>query len=139
MKKSVLKQPAASGGKHVKTPQDSSGSTQDKHPAFCLKFAVDTHSVNSLDKDGKADAAERMQKLSKMSWAEINQAPRGGLGFEKIARNSIKLPIPKGITEDVNFLAFRYSGKKPMVGYRDEKVFYVVWFDHSFNVYDHGS
>jgi len=72
-----------------------------------------------------------------MSWAQINQAPRHGLGYEKISHTSIKAAIPPHITEDVNFLAFRFSGKAPMVGYRKQEVFYIVWLDRNFTLYDH--
>jgi hypothetical protein len=60
------------------------------------------------------------------------------LGFEKIAKDSIKGSKPTFITEDLNeFLSFRFSGKKPMVGYRIQNVFYVLWFDLDFTLYKH--
>src|SRR5699024_12555094 len=41
------------------------------------------------------------------------------------------------ISDDVeHFLAFRYSDKRPMVGYRQKNVFYVLWFDHDFTLYN---
>lgn len=47
--------------------------------------------------------------------------------------------MPEFITEDkANLLAFRFSGKKPMVGYRIRNIFYVLWFDAAFELYDHG-
>ncbi|WP_228020365.1 hypothetical protein [Sphaerospermopsis sp. LEGE 08334] len=52
-----------------------------------------------------------------MGWNEIHSQGRHQLGYEKISRNAIKAPIPKFITEDVNFIAFRFSGIKAMVGY----------------------
>ena len=63
---------------------------------------------------------------------------RHGLGYEKIAINSINVQIRKFITEDQNnLIAFRFNGLKSMVGYRYRNVFYVLWFDHDFSVYDH--
>jgi hypothetical protein len=73
-----------------------------------------------------------------MSWHEIKNAPKHGLGLEKISRASIKAPIPKHITEDVEyFIALGFSAKAPMVGYRIRNVFHIVWLDSKFTLYDH--
>ena len=73
-----------------------------------------------------------------MSWAAINQAPRHGLGYEKIDRASIRTAIPSHLKEDVNFfLAFRFFDKAPMVGYRKEEIFYALWLDREFKLYKH--
>jgi len=79
-----------------------------------------------------------LYKLSQLTWSQIQSSPRHGLGYEKIPRAAIKAPVPSLITEDTNFIAFRFSGKKAMVGYRDRAVFYVVWLDRNFTLYDHG-
>lgn len=62
---------------------------------------------------------------------------RHKLGFETIKRKCIKAAIPQEITEDVTFIAFRCIGKKPMVGYRDRNVFFVVWIDRTADLYNH--
>ena len=63
-----------------------------------------------------------------MTWQEIINVPRHGLGHEIIPND-----------ESVNILAFRFSGQKPMVGYRQENVFYIIWLDRNFTLYDHGN
>ena len=73
-----------------------------------------------------------------MTWAQIKTADRMGLGFETIARSSITAGIPRHITDDVRLLAFRFFGNAPMVGYRDGRVFFVLWLDRSFTLYNHG-
>jgi hypothetical protein len=73
-----------------------------------------------------------------MTWSEIIQAPRHGMGFETITRTAIRRPIPTHITEDVTFIAFRFNGLKPMIGYRIEGMFHIIWFDCRFDLYDHG-
>nr|VFK10581.1 MAG: hypothetical protein BECKLPF1236A_GA0070988_100409 [Candidatus Kentron sp. LPFa]VFK27148.1 MAG: hypothetical protein BECKLPF1236C_GA0070990_100439 [Candidatus Kentron sp. LPFa] len=53
--------------------------------------------------------------------------------------NIHKTGMPKFITEDnKDLLAFRFSGKKPMVEYRYKNIFYVLWFDHKRKLYKHG-
>jgi hypothetical protein len=68
---------------------------------------------------------------------DIKFAPRHGLGTEKIARSSIKAPIPDRVTDDAEFLALRYNGKHPMIGFRDGRIFYVIILDHNFSAYRH--
>jgi len=94
--------------------------------------------VNSCEKDDKAALASRLFLLSQMTWAEIGRSPRHGLGHETISRDALNAPIPQGISEDVTFLAFRFSGKKAMVGYKDARVFHIIWLDRDFKLYAHG-
>lgn len=97
------------------------------------------YSVDCCDRDHRAALASKLFKLSQMTWFEIRQTQRHGLGTEKIARTALRAPIPPKVTEDTDFLALRYNGHAPMVGYRDGRVFYIVFIDHTMDVYDHGS
>jgi hypothetical protein len=108
-------------------------------PVFCFRYLDKTHGLDSCDKDEKAALVSTLYKLSQLSWRELRLAPRHGVGYEIISRNSFRVPIPKHITEDVDLIAFRFSGLKPMVGYRNEAIFHIVWLDRSFEVYDHGN
>jgi hypothetical protein len=109
-------------------------------PIFSFEKMLDGsgYSVNCCDQENQAAALKSLFKLSRMKWQEIRNAPRHGLGTEKIARTSIKAPIPAGISEDVTFLAIRYHGRRPMLGYRDGRTFHIIFLDHNFSVYDHG-
>lgn len=95
------------------------------------------YSVNCCDQENQAAAIKSLFKLSRLNWQEIRNAPRHGLGTEKISRTSLKAAIPSGISEDVTFLAIRYNGKRPMLGYRDGRTFFVIFLDHNFSAYDH--
>lgn len=106
-------------------------------PVFSFEYMVKGHSVDDLDKDDQAALAVQLYKLSQLSWKEIKRASRHGFGFEKIRRNDIKAPLPRQITPDVNFIAFRFNGLKPMVGFRRDRIFFVVWLDHNFKLYNH--
>jgi len=103
-----------------------------------IKGKVFPYCFSSLEQKDKAAFAESIFKRRNIPWKEIKNLPRHGLGIEKISKSSIKTALPKNITEDFNyFLAFRFSGKKPMVGYRVHEIFYVLWFDHDFTLYEH--
>ncbi len=59
------------------------------------------------------------------------------MGLETIPAYRIERPRPLHLTEDVTLIAFRFSGKKAMVGYRQEGTFHIVWFDCDFSLYAH--
>ncbi len=113
-------------------------SHDDSHPIFCLRYLQSGFDLEECTKDQQAAFAKALRKRSQMSWYEIKNAPKHGLGLEKISRNSIKAPIPKHITEDVEyFIALRFFTKAPMVGYRIRNVFHIVWLDPKFTLYKH--
>ena len=128
-----------------KTPFDKAvGSASSENPdtmppVFSFEKMSDGsgYSVNCCDQENQAAAMRSLFKLSRMKWQDIRNAPRHGLGTEKIDRTSLEIAIPKGISEDVTFIAIRYHGKRPMVGYRDGRTFHVIWLDHNFSAYKH--
>lgn len=107
-------------------------------PTFSLQFIDPEYCITCCDKDEKASFADMLRNMSQMTWNELRNAPRHGMGSEKIDQKAIKQPIPQGVTEDVTFLAFRFHALKPMVGYRVRETFHIIWFDRNFTLYDHG-
>ncbi|MDF1781943.1 MAG: hypothetical protein P1U67_11655 [Alcanivoracaceae bacterium] len=96
---------------------------------------------SSLDAPHKIAVAESIFRRRSLRWSDAWGAGRHGLGLEKIGCDAIAgATIPKFITADkATLLVFRYNGLAPMVGYRISQIFYVLWFDHDFTLYDHGS
>ena len=112
----------------------------DSHPPiFSLeRLQHGKYCLSNLDQEHKAMFAEAIFRRKSIPWNEIKKLGKHALGTEKIAKSSIKAAIPNFITDDVNdFLVFRYKGLNPMVGYRQKNVFFVLWFDHDFTLYDH--
>ena len=108
-------------------------------PIFSLeKLQSGKYCLSSLDQENKAKFADAIFRRKAITWNQIKQQSRHGLGTEKIPKTQIKAPIPRFITDDFeSFLVFRYNGLKPMVGYRQRDVFFVLWFDLDFTLYDH--
>ncbi len=136
-KKKSIPQPNENEGKRLSKiePVDYDS----KPPIFSLeRLMPGYYCFSNLEQKDKAAFAESIFKRRNIPWKEIKNLPRHGLGIEKISKSSIKTALPKNITEDFNyFMAFRFSGKKPMVGYRIHEIFYVLWFDHDFTLYEH--
>lgn len=136
-----IKFPDLNQGDKVKTNPGFSTSSNTKHPAFSFKFInKDKYGLDKCTKDEKAALINKIHRLSQLPWSQINSSSRDGLGCEKISKTAIKAAIPSNIKPDTEYFnAFRFNGKAPMVGYRDEKVFYIIWLDRDFTLYDHGS
>ncbi|EJA7721898.1 hypothetical protein RLV03_000378 [Salmonella enterica subsp. enterica serovar Benin] len=106
-------------------------------PTFSFRYLQRGYCIDCCEKNEKAALADTLFRLSSLSWAQIRQSPRHGLGYEKIARSSIKAAIPGHITEDVDFIAFRFCKLAPMVGYRLGGTLYIVWLDREYKLYRH--
>lgn len=139
MKQRGFKSQKVNKGKKISPHKSSDISSQKQRPIFGLEFLTRDFCLSKCEKHEKAQFVDKLHKLSQLTWAEILSTSRTGMGHEKIYRDKIKVGIPPHITDDVVFLAFRCIGKAPMVGYRSERVFNIVWIDRDFTLYDHGS
>ena len=137
----TIQTPALSKSKHLKLRRRASDNVDynRERPTFCLRYVDRNYCITGCGTDDKAAFADKIRRLSQMTWNEIISAHRHGMGFETIPRNAIRSRIPSQITEDATLIAFRFSGLKPMVGYRAQSMFHIIWFDCSYNLYDHGS
>lgn len=132
-----IKMPSAQQGNRVKYQETIN---YDKNPPiFSLeKLQTGNYCFSKLNQEHKAMFAEAIFRRKNLTWENIKKVDRHGLGTEKIAKNSIKAPMPRFITDEVaDFLVFRYNGTCPMVGYRHKDIFFVLWFDHNFTLYNH--
>jgi hypothetical protein len=126
-------------GKKIATPSPTRNpSPEQQKPIFSLVYLRKDYCLSACNKDEKAAFADTLHQLSQITWNEISSSSRHGLGYERISRNAIRSGIPNHVKEDVNFIAFRFFGKAPMVGYRDENIFHIVWIDRAFSLYNHG-
>lgn len=136
-KRNRIKKPSADKGKNISAedPPDYDAS----YPKFSFeRLQSGEFCFSTLKPDCKASFSESMFRRRDLTWKEIKNLGRHALGFEKISKHSISAAIPEFITEDEGTLiAFRYNGKKAMVGYRLKDVFYVLWFDPNFRLYKH--
>lgn len=107
-------------------------------PIFSLEKISPDYCLSNCQKDEKSSFADTLHKLSKLTWQQIRHSPRHGSGCEKIDIKSIRGKKPLDLPADTVFLAFRFSGKKTMVGYKDGRIFHIIWLDRSFTLYDHG-
>lgn len=131
--------PGKEKGKKIAGPrQTRKVAPKQQNPIFSLVHLRKDYCLSSCTKDEKAAFADTLHRLSQLTWNQIGSSSRHGLGYERISQDAIRSGLPSHIKDDVNFIAFRFFGKAPMVGYRDENVFHIVWIDRTFTLYDHG-
>lgn len=125
-------------GQRIKGRQPERISTDSGRPIFSLNYLSKKFCFSKCINEEKLGFANKLFELSQLTWQQLKLAPKHGMGYEPIDRGSIKDGIPPHITEDIRFIAFRFHGLKPMVGYREGTIFHIIWFDREFKLYDHG-
>ena len=138
-KRRGLQRPKPTPGKNMVARESVSKPPKTQYPAFSLRYLDANYCLSNCDKNEKAAFADKIHRLSQLSWHVIDSKDKHGLGYEHIPRTSLKRRVPGHVTPEVPIIAFRFCGKKPMVGYRDNGIFYVIWFDRKYSLYRHGS
>lgn len=110
-------------------------STNDLRPLFGFYYLAIGFRISDCQQSDKAALADRLEELSQLTWGQIIQAPRQGMGTETIARDSIVPAIPHHVTPDVRLLSWRFGGGARIIGYREDEVFHIVWVDPNHQVY----
>lgn len=128
-----LKKPALESGR-IKISDNPKQSTNLEPPKFSLKHLNGgNHCLTKCTKEEKAAFADKLRELSQTTWQKLTEAPRHGMGFEKISC----FPLPPQVSKDVRMLAFRFYGMAAMIGYRIDETFYIVALDRNFKAYKH--
>ena len=113
----------------------SDANSMDK-PVFSFDDISDKNfSYKNCTQEELKSLISMLNKLSKLSWDKICFTQRHGLGTEKIPQKEIKANT--NMFKGDSALIFRFSGKKPMIGYRVGNVYHVVYLDREFKAYKH--
>lgn len=129
-----LKNKQSKHGKFIKEHSQSIENHDSMHLIFSFKNLQPNYCLSKCTTNEKAAFSDQLRILGAKTWRELKQAPKHGIGFEKIS--NFKVAIPKNL-ENETFIAFRFDGKKPMVGYRCKQIFNIVYLDRNFTLYDH--
>ncbi len=130
-----LKKYKVSGSKKLKTPPSVSVNYDRSKPKFSLEYLQRDYCLSHCQQEEKASFADAIHKRSQLTWSQINSLPRHGLGYEIIPQHQINSGLPNHLSKEVNLLSFRCFGIKPMVGYRKNDTFYVLWLDRNHDLY----
>ena len=109
------------------------------YPLFGFKYLADCSFSSCRDGGFFSSFLLRLKKLSVLGWKEIALSGRHGFGMEKIPRTALNHELPSEITPEVPLFAFRAAGNNlPFVGFREGRVFHIVFIEASFgDIYNH--
>ena len=104
------------------------------HPAFCFRYLQKKYGFPQ-GKQQRYAVLKTIELLSQKPWGELRLTGRRSIGYHIITELKSKAPIE--LAKDAHIISFE-CGNGRMIGYRDNKVFYVFWFDWpKFTLYDH--
>lgn len=81
----------------------------------------------------RAEFLAKWYKRSVLSWKELAQHPKHGLGSELIPATAIIPRIPRQFKDVEKFRVYRHKGNLPFAGWKDGEVLYVIWIEKAYN------
>lgn len=106
-------------------------------PVFSFQHLVESHDIEKCSSEEKVRILHAIYKRSRINWEELKKIGRHKLGCEPIEQESLRVPLPRVVTPDTTILSFRCIEMAPMIGFRDEDRFHVLWIDRKFDCYPH--
>jgi len=83
--------------------------------------------LSRCDQEGKASIIEKLLELSQITWEQIHNTRRQGLGYELIPINRFSVSMPPFVTPDVDKLqVFRYSSSGRIAGIRERDIYHIL-------------
>ena len=130
----MVKRKKAGKGKKILAPTEPENH-DNKHPSFSFKYLLTDYI--SCTAYQMTSLLAKLHNISQLKWKEWKTAPRKGIGYEKIPRDSLNVGIPRFVSDDVrHFLAFRFTEGRT-VGIRKGTIFYIIWIDCKLKLYNH--
>ncbi|MCU0073986.1 hypothetical protein N8H71_20535 [Pseudomonas koreensis] len=121
----------------ARTSTTETDTSEARPPVFSFEYLQNGWCIQDCETVERSKMLERLRVLGKMSWRELRKEHRHRYGCETIERSSLKVGIPAFLTGDVRLLVFRAFERVAMVGYKNQRIFYVVWIDREFKLYKH--
>ena len=133
--KRKIKRPSPTGGRRFRDHPSSSSTFRDSHPVFSFHKLVSGYCVDDCDVAAKVAFLDAMRKRSRMTWMEIHQTRREGLGCEQIPRAALNVQVPSAISDDINFISLRAGRRRRIIGYQERAILHIIWLDRDHSVY----
>lgn len=112
--------------------------TDGEGPAFCFTNTRQGYRISDLDQSSKALLLNRMELLSSLTWRQLKNL-RHEDGCEPIPRHRMTPSIPATLGPNDEILSIRVEkhGLFRLVGFRDGRIFRVLWVDPNGTCYPH--
>jgi hypothetical protein len=137
MGKLKRRESGAAGRVKARTAPVEMDTSEGRPPVFSFEYLQNGWCIQDCEAVERSKMLERLRILGKMPWRDLRKEHRHGYGCETIERSSLKVGIPAFLTDDVRLLVFRAFERVAMVGYKNDRIFYVMWIDRAFKLYKH--
>lgn len=118
-------------------PADGGRAPETGYPLLCLRHLQSGWGFEDATSDQCQAFLVKWAKRASLTWTELTQHAKHGLGSEKLPKSKIKPSIPEHLETD-NYLVFRHEGNLPFMGFRSGDVFHVLWVESRYNdLYQH--
>ncbi|MCA9834194.1 MAG: hypothetical protein KC435_09625 [Thermomicrobiales bacterium] len=109
------------------------------HPVLCLRHVQRGWGVGELTDAQCREFLVKWEKRAKLTWKQLVQHPRHGLGSELLPSSKFNPSPPQELARD-RYMVFRHEGNLPFTGFRTGDAFHVLWIEKTYNeLYDHGT
>ncbi|MCJ7655774.1 MAG: hypothetical protein MUO97_10860 [Dehalococcoidia bacterium] len=120
----------------INIPEEESQPFTQQRIMFSIECCGDKCCFKKIkEQRDKSDFAARLHELSQLTWGDIKQTGREGLGYETLDHIKVnRARVPAG----ARIIGFTYHDFHRMIGYRDlQGVFHIHWFDYDGKQYKH--
>ena len=106
-------------------------------PMFSLSNVIKTYCCikESCNNEEKKHILEKLVELSDLTWQEIKNAPKTGMGFELIPIQQFNVSLPSQYDAEEKLYVFRLTKKMRMAGTRRNENFNILIIDRNHNSY----
>ncbi|MBF0488294.1 MAG: hypothetical protein HQK98_09060 [Nitrospirae bacterium] len=135
----TIKIPYRKGGRFEVKDTEDIDYTNNSKPLFSFHYMKRgaKFCLSKCEKKEKSSFADTLLNLSQLTWEEISNKPKDGLGYERISVKSLKSTLPSSITEEVEKVTvFRFSDSGRMAGIRDSNIFHIIFVGRNHDLYD---
>jgi hypothetical protein len=110
-----------------------------KHPYISHRYiTTGSYCITRCSLEQFKSLANKLRMLCGLDWKQIESSPRETNGFEMLPTKILQEKLPAPFADRDKAMVFRFNGGR-IVGVRNEEKFYILFIDHDFSFYDHGS
>jgi len=111
--------------------------TQPEHEyvLFSLLKVVGRFCIANCERKTKIAFVNRLRMITQRTWGEVQHTDKNKTGSESIPVSQIKKSVPQEFRTEEKALSFRLGKKERMLGFRQNNVFYPVWFSDKHDLY----
>ena len=104
-------------------------------PLFSFKH-LDDKLIKQIQAKDWFQIIFKIKKLESIKWGRIQaDSYKNGHGCEYIKRKRLNFAIVTEFSDKEKFAVFRYTQKGRIIGYRDRRIFYILWIDPKHEAY----